>query len=78
MTEDAGTPDTDPDHIDPAGDIADLLEDGDHDVQLSPDQDKEDLREFIDTVEATDGMSDPGTNAMVRIAKTMLDDEDRQ
>jgi hypothetical protein len=64
--------------INPAADIADLLEDGDHDVQLSPDQDKEDLREFIETVEETDGMSDPGTNAMVRIAKTMLDDEDRQ
>jgi hypothetical protein len=64
--------------INPAGDIADLLEDGEHDIQLSPDQDKEDLREFIETVEETDGMSDPGTNAMVRIAKTMLDDEDRQ
>jgi len=64
--------------INPAGDIADLLEDGEHDIQLSPDQDKEDLREFIETVEETDGLTDPGTNAMVRIAKTMLDDEDRQ
>jgi len=64
--------------INPAGDIADLLEDGEHDIQLSPDQDKEDLRGFIETVEETDGLTDPGTNAMVRIAKTMLDDEDRQ
>jgi len=78
MTEDAGTPDTDPDHIDPAGDIADLLEDGEHDVQLSDNQDPEDLREFIHHIEDSDQPADPGTNAMVRIAKTMLDDEDRQ
>jgi len=78
MTEDAGTPDTDPDHIDPAGDIADLLEDGDHDVQLSDNQDPEDLQEFIQHIEDSDQPADPGTNAMVRIAKTMLDDEDRQ
>jgi asparagine synthetase B (glutamine-hydrolysing) len=76
MTEDAGTPDTDPDHIDPAGDIADLLEEGEHDVQLSPDQDPDELREFIQHIEETDEPTDAGTNAMVRIAKTMLEDAD--
>jgi hypothetical protein len=76
MTDDTGTPDSDPDHIDPAGDIADLLEEGQHDVQLSPDQDPDELREFIQHIEDSDEPAAPGTNAMVRIAKTMLEDAD--
>jgi len=78
MTEDAGTPDTDPDHIDPAGDIADLLEDGEHDVQLSDNQDPEDLREFIQHIEDSDQPADPGTNAAVRIARTILDEANNE
>jgi len=78
MTEDAGTPDTDPDHIDPAGDLASLIESDELNVELSEDQDPEELREFIQHIEDSDQPTDPGANAMVRIAKTMLDDEDRQ
>jgi hypothetical protein len=63
------TPDSDPDHLDPAGDVADLLESGEIDVQLSGDQDPEELREFIEP-------TDPGTNATVRMARAILEQTD--
>jgi hypothetical protein len=67
-----GTPDSDPDHIDPAGYFADLVESGEHNIQLSEEQDCEQLREFIESVENSDSPADPGTNAMVRIARSIL------
>ena len=78
MTEDGGTPDTDPYHIDPAGDLADYIESNEVNIQLSEDQNPEDLREFIQHIEDSDQPADPGTNAAVRIARTMLDDVDNE
>ena len=70
-------PDTDPRHIDPAGDLADAVESGDLDLSLADDQDAEDLREFVDTAEAGElGPVDPGLEAQVRIARALLDDLD--
>jgi hypothetical protein len=73
MSEDAGTPDSDPDHLDPAGDVADLLESDEIDVELSADQDPDELREFIESVENSDEPTDPGTNATVRMARALLE-----
>jgi hypothetical protein len=72
MSEDP-TPDSDPDHLDPAGDVADLLESGEIDVQLSADQDPDELREFIEAVENSDEPTDPGTHATVRVARALLE-----
>jgi hypothetical protein len=71
--DDPGIPDSDPKHIDPAGDVADLLDSGEVDVQLSADQDPEELREFIENVEDSDEPADPGTNATVRMARALLE-----
>jgi hypothetical protein len=76
--DDPGIPDSDPTHIDPAGDVADLLESGDIDVQLSGDQDPEELRDFIQRIENSDEPVDPGTNAAVRMARTILEQTDRE
>ena len=73
MSEDAGTPDSDPDHLDPAGDVADLLEETNHGIQLADDQDPEQLREFIETVKNSDEPTDPGTHATVRMARALLE-----
>lgn len=48
---DPGVSDIDPDYIDPADDIADMIENGNHDVELSDDQDPQELRECIESVE---------------------------
>ena len=75
--DDAGTPDTDPQHIDPAGDLADAVESGDLDLSLADDQDAEDLRAFVDAAESGDlGSVDPGLEAQVRIVRALLDDGD--
>lgn len=74
MTEDP-TPDSDPRHIDPAGDLADLVESGEVEIELGEDQDREELREFIQHVEESDEPADPGTNANVRIARSLLESE---
>ncbi|WP_193310815.1 hypothetical protein [Halorubrum halophilum] len=72
-----GTPDTDPRHIDPAGDLADAVESGDLDLSLADDQDAEDLRAFVDAAERGElGPVDPGLEAQVRIARALLDDLD--
>jgi hypothetical protein len=71
--DDPGIPDSDPKHIDPAGDVADLLESGEADVQLSADQDPEELREFIQHIENSDKPADPGTHATVRMARALLE-----
>ncbi|MFC7175359.1 hypothetical protein ACFQL0_22510 [Haloplanus litoreus] len=54
MTDDDtdGVPDSDPRHIDPAGDLADLVESGEFDIELEDDQDVDELREFIERAEA--------------------------
>jgi hypothetical protein len=67
------TEDSDPDHIDPAGDVADLLESGAVDMQLSADQDPDELRDFIQHIENSDDPADPGTNAAVRMARAILE-----
>ena len=68
-------PDTDPRHIDPAGDLADAVESGELDLSLADEQDAEDLREFADAAEAGElGAVDPGLEAQVRIARALLDD----
>ena len=75
-TEEDGVPDSDPRHIDPAGDIADLVESGEHDIQIAEEQSKEELREFVRKAEAGefDLRADPGLEATVRIARALLDD----
>jgi len=76
MSEDTGTPDSDPNHIDPAGDLADYIESNELNIQLSEDQDPEELQAFIKSVENSDEPSDPGTNAVVRIAREILNNEE--
>jgi len=80
--EDAGdgpepVPESDPRHIDPAGDLADAVESGGLDLSLADDQDAEDLREFVDAAERGElGPVDPGLEAQVRIARALLADLD--
>lgn len=78
VTDDAddGIPDTDPRHIDPAGDLADAVESGDLDLELDDEQDPEDLREFLRRAEAGEFDADPGLEATVRIVRSLLDDAD--
>ena len=74
MTDDAdGIPDSDPRHLDPAGDIADLVESGEFDIDLADDQDPEELREFVERAEAGEFGADPGLEATVRIARSLLE-----
>ena len=74
--EEDGVPDSDPRHLDPAGDLAELVESGDVPIQLADDQDADELREFLDAVERGDVPRDPGTEATVRIVRALLDDHD--
>ena len=78
--EEDGVPDSDPRHIDPAGDIADLIESGEHDIQLAEDQSEEELREFVRKAEAGefDLRADPALEATVRIARAILEDSDTE
>ena len=70
-------PESDPRHIDPAGDLADAVESGDLDLSLADDQDAADLRGFVDAAESGElGPVDPGVEAQVRIARALLDDLD--
>lgn len=73
-----GVPDSDPRHLDPAGDIADAFEDGEIDATLSADADREELREFVERAEAEgfDLRADPGLEAAVRIVRALLEDDD--
>ena len=73
--DDVATPDTDPRHIDPAGDLADAVETGDLEVSLADDQSVDELREFVERAEAGEfDPVDPGLEAQVRIARSLLDD----
>ena len=79
-----GVPDSDPRHIDPAGDIADLFESGEIDVDgidvdgIDVQNDPEELREFVERAEAGefDLRADPGLEATVRIVRTLLENMD--
>ena len=73
--DDAGVPDTDPRHIDPAGDVAELVESGEFNITLADDQDRAELEEFVEQAEAGEfDPVDPGLEATVRIARALLDD----
>ena len=71
-------PESDPRHIDPASDLSDAVESGDVDLSLADDQDAKDHQAFIDVVKSGElGPVDPGVEAQVRIARTLLDDPDK-
>ena len=72
----ASVPESDPDHIDPAGHMADLVESGTVDLELDADADREQLREFLRRAEAGEfGRADPGLVATVRIVRSLLDED---
>jgi hypothetical protein len=75
-----GVPESDPRHIDPAGDMADLVESGEFDIQLAEDQSEEELREFVRKAEAGefDLRADPGLEATVRIVRAILENSDSE
>ena len=73
---DAGVPDSDPRHLDPAGDMADAVESGEFDISLAEDQSEEELREFLERVDAGEFEPDPGLEATVRIVRALLDESD--
>ncbi|RLM49152.1 hypothetical protein DVK06_16575 [Halorubrum sp. Atlit-28R] len=57
-------PESDPQHIDPAGDLADAVKGGDLDLSLAGDQDGEDLQAFVDAAESGElGPVNPGLEA---------------
>lgn len=72
--DEAGVPDSDPRHIDPAGHMADLVESGAVDMELDEDADREQLQEFLDAVERGVYDADPGLEATVRIVRSLLED----
>ena len=74
-----GVPDSDPRHIDPAGDLADAVESGDLDLELDEGQDPKELRAFLDAVDRGEfDPVDPGLEATVRIARAVLADVDEE
>jgi len=79
MTEDRpsdAVPDSDPRHLDPAGDLADEFQDGAlADAELTEDADRDELREFIERAERGEFDADPGSEAVVRIVRSLLDDD---
>lgn len=72
-----GVPDSDPAHIDPAGDLADAVESGDLELSLDDDADADELREFVERAEAGEfGPVTPDLEAQVRIIRALLSDVD--
>ena len=68
-------PESDPQHIDPAGDLADAVESGDLDLSLTDDQDAEEIRAFVEAAESGElGPIDPGLEPQVRIARALFND----
>jgi len=65
--------DVDPDDINPIADVADLLEEGEHDVQLTGDQER-DVREFAQLVQSSESVSKAETDGLVRICRELLDE----
>jgi hypothetical protein len=77
MTNDEpGVPNTDPETIDPAGHMVDLIESGAVDMELAADADRDEMREFLDRVDAGEYDVDPGLEATVRIVRSLLDGDD--
>jgi hypothetical protein len=77
MTDDAdadGVPETDPKHIDPAGDLADLFESGQLGATVADDADREELEEWLEQAEAGEFGADPGIEATVRIVRSLLEE----
>jgi hypothetical protein len=70
-------PESDPRHIDPAGDLADAVESGDFEMSLGDDTDAEELRAFVEAAESGElGRVDPALEAHVRIVRELLEDLD--
>jgi hypothetical protein len=77
MTDDGdadGVPETDPKHIDPAGDLADLFESGQLGATVADDADREELEEWLEQAEAGEFGADPGIEATVRIVRSLLEE----
>lgn len=72
----AAFPDTDPRHIDPAGNLAAMLESDEIDASLADDTDRGELEEFIKRAESGEFDADPGLEAAVRIARALLENDD--
>lgn len=74
-SEDDGEPDSDPRHLDPAGELAHAIEDGDlSDMRLATDANREEIEEFVEAAESGEfGPADPGLESAVRIARALLD-----
>lgn len=67
------TPDTDPRHLDPAGDIAAAFEDGELSSARLADDDRADLEAFVQRAEAGEFVpANPGLEATVRIVRALL------
>jgi hypothetical protein len=73
--DEAGIPDSDPRHLDPAGDLADLVESGELRMSVDDEADREQLREWLERAEAGEFGADPGVEATVRIVRALLDDD---
>ena len=73
--DDEGVPDSDPRHLDPAGDLADLFESGDlQGAAVDGDADREELEEWLARAEAGEFGADPGVEATARIVRSLLED----
>jgi hypothetical protein len=60
--------------IDPAADVAELVENRSDDIQLADDQDPAELREFIERAESGEfGEIGPGLESQIRMVKAVLD-----
>lgn len=65
--------DDDPDDIDPIADVAYLLEEGEHGVRLTDDQER-DVRDFAQLVQSSESVSKAETDGLVRICRELLDE----
>jgi hypothetical protein len=75
-SDDDGVPDSDPRHLDPAGDLADAFESGGlQDATVADEADREDLRAWLARAEAGAFGADPGVEATVRIVRALLDED---
>lgn len=74
MTDDS-VPDSNPAHFDPAALMADLIEEAT--FELENNRDIDELREFIEAAENGElGEIEPGVEAQVRMARSILEDVD--
>jgi hypothetical protein len=73
-----GVPDSDPEHIDPAGaTVTDVFENGAlAGATVADDADREELEEWPARAEAGEFGADPGVEATTRIVRSLLEDAD--